>query len=537
GFTKKTKSDNALIKLTLDGLSGRVAYSRRRSATPELADTSSGYTGNLAYSFKPWWNHALRLYRGYMLSYLPEGIDLAVSGSTRSSSQVDKRQGLVKQTRYTRDIKGDFGIAFKPLSGQSLQTDYSLKTTRDLDQNKQVPIVSSIGAGHELKRNQRATVTLTPSLGKLLRPTVSYDVNYDENADPSVRAATDPAGIRRASASSRSNLDLVIQPSSILETPGKTDSTGVPFYRRLLGVLPDVDLGYFIDRSAKYNKLTQRPGLRFQLGIDPEVDKDLILKTSGSGTAVQASDEITRNTGLDLSTELNPVQNLSVTAKYKRDVKNRRYAGATTFDRETSWPDIAGNVTSVTHLPLIDGALKTSSLTMGYKGTSSVSGEASTETNRSGGADWAPLFGWDATWQNGLRTTINVRHTSSHTEDLKGNGSLRKAVSNSATFTLRHSFAAPEGMHIPLAGRTLRFKSSLTVSLDLSYESHLETTPSSKNRVEKSTREITVSPKASYSFSKNVTGSADARFDQTTDRQLGQTRRTIGLNVSVLIRF
>jgi hypothetical protein len=92
-------------------------------------------------------------------------------------------------------------------------------------------------------------------------------------------------------------------------------------------------------------------------------------------------------------------------------------------------------------------------------------------------------------------------------------------------------------MHIPLAGRTLRFKSSLTVSLDMSYESRLETTPSSKNRVEKSTRQITVSPKASYSFSKSVTGSADARFDQTTDRQLGQTWRTISLSASVLIRF
>jgi hypothetical protein len=351
-----------------------------------------------------------------------------------------------------------------------------------------------------------------------------------------VRSANDPPGTRRASVSSRSNLDLVVQPSSFLGTASKApDSTGVPFYRHLLAVIPDVDVGYFIDRSSKYNKLVKRPSLRFQLGIDPEVDRDIILATSGG--AVQATDEIARSTGFDLSTELNPVETVSVTAKYKHNRKDRKYAGASTFEKDTTWPDVAGNFSSLTNLPLVKGAIKTSSFTIGYKGSNSVRGEASRETNRSKGSEWAPLLGWDATWKNGLRTTVNLRHTSTSTKDTKGTGSARKAVSNSATFTMRHSFSAPEGMHIPLAGRTLRFKSSMTVSLDMSYESRLETTPSSKNRIEKSTRQITVSPKASYSFSKNVTGSADARFDQTTDRQLGQTWRTFGLSASVLIRF
>ena len=536
GFSRKKKSDNPFLKMTLDALSGRASYSRRRSTSPELADSSSGYSGNLAYSFKPWWDHSLKVYRGYALSYFPEGFDVGLTGSTRNSKQTDKRQNLIKQNRYTREIRGDFGVSFKPITGPSLETDYSLKTSRDLDQNKQVPILSSIGVGWELKRNQRAAVTLRPAMGKLLRPTVSYDVNYDENSDPTVRSASDPPGTRRASVSSRSNLDLVLQPSSFLGTaPDAPDSVGAPLYRRLLAVIPDVDVGYFIDRSSKYNKLGKRPSLRFQLGIDPEVDKGIILGTSGG--AVQATDEISRSTGFDISTELNPVETVSLTAKYKRNRKDRKYAGASTFEKDTTWPDVAGNFSSLTNLPLLKGAIKTSSLTVGYKASNSVRGEASRETNRAKGSDWAPLFGWDATWKNGLRTTLTLRHTSTSTKDTKGTGSARKAVSNSATFTMRHSFSAPEGMHIPLAGRTLRFKSSLTVSLDMSYESRLETTPSSKNRVERSTRQITVSPKASYSFSKNVTGSADARFDQTTDRQLGQTWRTISLSASVLIRF
>jgi hypothetical protein len=92
-------------------------------------------------------------------------------------------------------------------------------------------------------------------------------------------------------------------------------------------------------------------------------------------------------------------------------------------------------------------------------------------------------------------------------------------------------------MYIPLAGRTLKFKSTLTLSADISYEMRLDRTPSAGNRVDTDTRRFSIGPRASYSFSDNITGSANARFEQRSDRKLGQTWRTIGLNASVLIRF
>jgi hypothetical protein len=540
-FSRRQKSNNLLMKLTFDALSGRVSFARRQGKSPESDAASNGYNGNLAYAFKPWWNHSLRIYRGYAISYFPEGMDFAVSGWTKTEKEFDKRQKIMKKNQYTREIRGNFAISVKPLTGPSLETDYSLKTMRDLDQNKQVPILSSVGLGWELNRNQRAGATLRPTIGKILKPSVSYDVNYDENSDPSVRSANDPPGVRRASVSSRSSIDLLLQPSSFLSAPQKgADTTGVPIYRRVLAMIPDIDVGYFVDRSSRYNKLVKRPGLRFQLGIDPQVDKDAILRPSGAGTSGGAglpTDEITRNDGYDVSTEFKPVETVSLTTKYKHDKKTRTYAGATTFDRQTVWPDVAGNISSTVYLPLFRGAVKTSSITVGYKRSRQASGVGATETNRGHRSEWLPVIGWDATWKNGVRTTFNLRRSSNTTEDTKGTGSEKKFVSNSANFSLRHSFSAPEGMYIPLAGRTLKFKSSLTVSLDLSFESRVGTTPSFKNRIDSSTRTFTISPKASYSFSTSVTGSADARFEQTTDRKLEQTWRTIGLSVSVLIRF
>jgi hypothetical protein len=57
------------------------------------------------------------------------------------------------------------------------------------------------------------------------------------------------------------------------------------------------------------------------------------------------------------------------------------------------------------------------------------------------------------------------------------------------------------------------------------------------NRVDRNTRRFALLPKASYSFSKNITGSANITFRQESDRKLGQTYRTIGVSASVLIRF
>ena len=536
GFAKKKRSENVLARLTLDNVSGRVSYSRTRGNSPEMADTSSGYTGSLAYNFKPWWNHAIRVYRGYGVSFFPEAVDMVVSGATRAVKQIDKRQNMVKQDRYVREIKGDFAIAYKPIVGPALDTDYLLNMTRDLDQNKHVPILSSIGFGTELRRNQRASFNLRPAMGRLLKPSLGYNVNYEENADPSVRAANDPFGTRRVSVSSRSTIDVLLQPSAMIGEPGgQPDSLGISIFERLLAVIPDIDVGYFLDRNSKYNKLTERPGLRYQLGIDTSVEDDIILANSGG--AGQPTDDITRADGFDVSSAFKPLETVSVTTKYGLDKTRRIYAGSTTFTRETVWPDVAGNISSSVYLPLFKGALKSSSITAGYKGSTSMRGAGDAETSSSKKSEWLPLFGWDATWSNGVRTTFNLRYSKYTALDTKGTGSAKDSKTKAADFSLRHSFSAPEGMYIPLAGRTLSFKSNLSVELAVSWESRIDTTPSAGDRVDASTTTLQISPKASYSFSKNVSGSADARFEQRTDRKLKQTWRTIGINVSVLIRF
>lgn len=537
-LSKKVKSKNPLLRITADALSGGLSYSRKQGDSPELADTTYGYTGDVSYNFSPWWSNSIGLLKGYRIAYMPANVNMSVTGTAKDSKRFDKRQGVVKENRYSRTIKGNIGISAKPIAGPALETDYNLKIFRDLDTNKNVPIASSIGLGKELKRNQKVGLRIRPTVGGWMKPTFSYDVNYDENAEPSVRAAEDPSSIRRASVSARSTFDFLVIPSSAFRgRPTGTDSLGTPIYKRIVSRVPDITLSYVYDRSSKYQKVLARPDLAFQLGLDTKLPDELVYSTvTGTG---QQTDEYVRTTGFNASSDFQPVPTVSFETRYKKDKSERTYAGATSFNSTQVWPDLSGNLSTLWYLNVFGGALKSTSLAFGYRGTETERGTGvSTVTNRVNRSEWLPLLGWDATWSNGVRTTLNFRHSSTETRDFKGSGTLKTSKTNTVSFSISHSFSAPKGMYIPLAGRTFKFNSNLTINLDVNYETRLDRTPSAaNNRIDANTRKFSVIPRASYSFSKSITGSADARFEQQSDRKLGQTWRTIGLSASVLIRF
>jgi hypothetical protein len=537
-LAKKVKSKNPFLRMTVDALSGGMSYSRKQGDSPELADTTYGYSGDVTYNFSPWWSNSVGLFRGYRIAFMPSNISGNITGNAKDTKKFDKRQGVVKEDRYTRSIKGNIGITAKPITGPALETDYNLKIFRDLDTNKNVPIANSVGWGKELKRNQRVGLRIRPTFGGWMKPTFSYDVNYDENGEPSVRSADDPASVRRTSVSARSTIDFMVIPASAFSIPrtGTADSLGPPVYKRIISRVPDITLSYVYDRSSKYQKVLARPDLAFQLGLDTKLPEEIIYSgVTGSG---QQTDEHIQTRGFNASSDFQPVPSLSLEARYKRDKSSRTYAGATSFNSTEVWPDISGSVSSLWYFNVFGGALKSTSIAFGYRGTETERGSGtSTVTNRVNRSEWLPLLGWDATWNNGVRTTLNFRHSNTETRDFKGAGTVKTSRTTAVSFSVSHSFSAPQGMYIPLAGRTFKFKSNLTLNLDFNYETRLDKIPSAGNTVDADTRKFSIVPRASYSFSKSITGTANARFEQQSDREAGQTWRTIGLSASVLIRF
>jgi hypothetical protein len=535
GFSKSTKSRNIFMKLTVDLMAVNVSMSRKRDRTPEIADTNTTYNGNFTYSLRPWWKHSLGLFKGYQVSFMPDVFDVKVYGSVNDAKKLNLRKGVVTTDKYTRNIKGDINMAFKPLYGRALETDYNIKITRDLDTNKNVAIPQSIGLGKEIRRDHRFSMRITPTVGRWLRPTFVYDVDYDENSGPEVREGGDPAGIRRTQSSSRSSLDFIITPESMFAMPSPTDTVGAAWYKRAISALPDVTMSYVLDRNSKYYKLLARPDLAYQFGLTVLVPDEINYSLSSTS---QRRDEQTRRDGFNVSTDFRPFQALSLSIKYKNDKTRREFSGGTTYKEVSTWPDVAGNVSSAFYSALFGGALTNSSLNFGYKVTSNADGSGETSLTREDRTvDFVPLIGWDATWKNGVRTTFNIRHSRGETNEYLAATARKTQRTTSVNLSVKHSFSAPQGLSLPIAGRTLKFSSNLSVSMDITYEAKINRTPAVNNRVDLNTSRFSIIPKLSYGFSKSITGSANARFEQISNKKLNETRRTIGLNVSVLIKF
>jgi len=534
-FSRAGQSKSIFLKLTLDLMAANVSMSRKRDRTPEFADTNITYNGNFTYALRPWWKHSFGLLKGYSVSFMPEAFDVKVYGSVNDTKKVNLRKGVVTTDKYTRSVRGDINLAVKPLYGRGLETDYNIKMTRDLDTNKNVAIPQSIGFGEEIRRDHRYSLRITPTFGRWLRPTFVYDGDYSENSGPEVREGGDPPGVRRTQSSSRSTVDFIITPEGMFTMPAPSDSAGASWIKRTISRLPDVTMSYVLDRKSKYYKLTGRPDLAYQFGLTVLVPDEMNYSLNATS---QRRDEVSRRDGFNVSTDFRPFQALSLSIKYKSDKTLREFSGGTTYKEVNTWPDIAGNISSTFYAALFGGALTNSSLNFGYKVTTNADGEAQERLTREDQTmDFVPLIGWDATWKNGVRTTFNIRHSRGETNEFLAAATQKTQRTTSVNISVKHSFSAPQGLSIPLAGRTLKFSSNLSVAMDITYESKLNRTPAVNNRVDLHTSRFSVIPKFSYGFSKSITGSANARFEQISNKKLSETRRTVGLNVSVLIKF
>jgi hypothetical protein len=195
--------------------------------------------------------------------------------------------------------------------------------------------------------------------------------------------------------------------------------------------------------------------------------------------------------------------------------------------------------------------------------TSSVNGSFRRQTSRNGtlpdpsnpaprDQDWfdresirkdnSPLFSWATNWNSGVNTTLSVNKTQNIDESQFNQITSRTETTNrNLRLNGRYSFSAPQGFSF--LGKRLRFRSDLTLSFDLERSSDKtqelrvdangQATPTT--RVDR--RTMRVSPRATYNFSRKVTGSLDVGYSRAKDFQRDRTETTISVAVEAVIKF
>lgn len=217
-FDKTANSDNSLVNLTADRLSGDFKYStsnseNRQGESPKknvdykITSDSKVYTGNLKYDLTPtdppeWtsWKPfgslkgADRL-SSYELSLLPQSFTfdlIELSQSTTHNS--DTKRGTMSSNR-TLDVKHGVDFRYAPVS-PLLEMNYSLDISRDLQKyaggngREMLDKVLSLYKGNstfarhyyilegEKTRSQNAKITVDPKIFEWLTTTADYSTDY-----------------------------------------------------------------------------------------------------------------------------------------------------------------------------------------------------------------------------------------------------------------------------------------------------------------------------------------------------------------------
>jgi hypothetical protein len=152
---------------------------------------------------------------------------------------------------------------------------------------------------------------------------------------------------------------------------------------------------------------------------------------------------------------------------------------------------------------------------------------------------FSPLLGFNFTWLKSIKTQGRYETSSSETKTITG-GYATGQLSKTSGFSISnsYSFSSPTGFKIPLLGR-LKFRSMLSLSVDVSkrttkserVDRYGNTTPTSEST------DLSISPRASYSFSSNIKGGMNLRWSDREDLRTRTKSHVRQVSIWVEIRF
>jgi cell surface protein SprA len=306
--------------------------------------------------------------------------------------------------------------------------------------------------------------------------------------------------------------------------------------RRLQEVRATVSLG----RRSAFDRIIERPGLGYQLGLDdvPDVQFDT---AQGRENRFDRSRDVSGR----VSSGLLIVRGVSLTGEFSRTQSKQERSRNNQEQQSTTWPRLSlnwGNVERIKVLqPLVESATATTAFqqTKDLRGTTLDAPDRSETTRR----EWSPLLSVDATLVNGLRADLTTNRSQSSSVSGLGGGSESREVRASYQLGFEYRIQTASKVSMPLLGKgePTTFTSELGLGLNFNLQTDKDEVFSREVQgfvPQSNTRSWNVSPRATYSFSRNVSGSLDLKYGENHNlKNESQSRRTIGVSAAATLRF
>lgn len=571
-------SKTALMRYTFDKLKVNFSAAQSKSRTPSSADTALTMSGTADYSITWGSRRTMPLIRGIRFRYWLNSLNLRVNASrtTRSRYRNVGSALLRDPDFYGANAGAGLQSTYNPFS--SVTSSFRMNVARDYARPHQV---MGIEIGTETNRDHSFQANFKPPnvfLVGQFQPDFNLNTTYREDANPSVRLAGDPPGVKNVSSSRLTSVKMSFDLGKHLgrlfgavgledkgeqpplpggqpplpggqppgqeaeDAPADTTETAEPegqgpdkmiLFRKVGGVLSRIrriNASYNQNFSSNYPRIIKRPSFYYQFGLTD--DSGVIV----AGVALDTPERVSISSSFVLDSGVQITRNIDVAARFNHSNTLNTFRGTEARSYTTNWPDLSVSWMGLEKYGPLQGVFSNTSLTVGYRANTRKSGVGDRIDNVDKGRTITPALVF--AWKNGLSTNVNLSLIKNTSEV---SGSYNENNSMAINMELKYAFAAGRALKIPLPfirNRTLR--SSLMTSMAMGYtraggkrsafgSGPLIDTPKRTT--------LRIAPRATYNFTSALNGGLFVDFQRSFSEQTNQTVTTTRVGIDATFTF
>jgi hypothetical protein len=290
--------------------------------------------------------------------------------------------------------------------------------------------------------------------------------------------------------------------------------------RRFVGKVEPIKSSIRIDDRSSYQRLYERASMAYRFGLDRGSGVIGSSCTEDECSPENEPDRASKRINLDLRSGIDLTNNISADVRFNIARRAEEADSRLTESEDMTWPDIAVNWKGLENWGPLKGYIRSSNFTINYIRKTSKSITVDRQ-------DYALSPNWSLTWKNTLSTNLSFAYSKQTKIEKKQEIWDRTWSGN---LELRYDIKGSKGISIPGLGSRLSFDSNLTTVLNLGYSS------TESYNLPASTV-LTVAPRFTYTFSRNISGSLTFNYKRMAGGRYGYINHEVGLHASAEFKF
>lgn len=536
-LARKRVSTNKFIHYLFDNMSASGNYANSDRETYNRIDSTYSYSGNVRYTLN---NNVtpFKLLNRLDFYAFPSSIGYTV-GYSRSRTAVYSKTDSSYVNIGRSENKGlsrNFSLNYRLFRALSLTFNESRTNDPDFEETGYLGRL-----GVETAKSHSGTISFNPVFIKMLTHNFNMSVNYGDSKNPRAITTADSSKITGISNNGRFTVSGYFDYPKIIKWVGSwrdenRDSTYIPgspgwiakYIDEYSKIFSPLNYSYSLTRSSSYSYVSGRAPLIYQTGLVDTVPSDML--SSYTQFRNNSSNSYSLSSGVNLS-------NISLNASYSFSTSKTGFQDNLTENQSKRWPNLSLYFNGAERFLFLNRLFKSLTLRTSYGVSENISGKTIIDPDRiTTSTDRNPVIGVSALVKGNVNINYTYSNTKTVSEDYGTIQTIRVNDNDTHSASVTYAFNAPSGINVPFINKKIKFTSNLNLSMDFSYSHRVETDVTNANELS-NTEIFTISPKASYNFSNNVTGGLNTSFSRSYDRKREDARRSISLGIWALFRF